>query len=157
MKKPFRETKVGKFLKEKLPDVLDAAAGLTGIDALHVVSDLIDGKEINHTDRLELEKLMLDYELDIMRIELDNVKSARDREVGVVTATGKPDYAQWIVGVIGIGIATTVILFGLFGSIVDREIFMHVLGIIEGALLLPIFNYYFGSSIGSKSKEKMLK
>lgn len=152
-KKPFKETKVGKFLKEKFPNILDAAAGLTGIDALEVVSDLIKGEDINPTDKIELQKLILEQQ----RIELENVKSAREREARVVEATGKPDYAQWFVGVIGLVIAGMVVYKGLYTEVQDREIYFHLLGVVEGAILLSIFNYYFGSSLGSKNKDKNLK
>ena len=155
-KKPFKETKVGSWLKDKFPDVLDAAAGLTGIDALRVVGDLIEGKELNPTDKMEYLALKQEYELEVMRFELDNTKSAREREVGVTQATGKPDYAQWSVGFVGLVIACVTIYVGLFTEIIDREIYFHLLGIVEGAILLSIFNYYFGSSKGSADKTKQL-
>jgi len=156
-RKPFKETKVGSWLKEKFPDVLDAAAGLTGIDALRVVGDLIEGKEMRPTDRMEYLALKQEYELEVMRLEVDNVKSARDREAKVVEATGRPDYAQWTVGLVGLIISGAVVYTGLFGEIQDREIYFHLLGVIEGAILLSIFNYYFGSSLGSKNKDDKLK
>ena len=156
MKKPFKETKFGKFLKEKAPRILDAVAGLTGIDALEVVSDLIEGENMNPTDKAEYVRLRQEYEMEVMRMELANVESARSREVGVTQATGKPDYAQWTVGAIGLLIVGAVMYVGLFGVITDKEIYMHILGIIEGAVLLSIFNYYFGSSLGSKNKDNSI-
>ncbi len=156
-RKKFRDTKVGVFLKEKFPDILDAAAGLTGIEALSVVGDLIEGKQMNPTDKMEFIRLKQEYEMEVMRLELDNVKSARDRESAVTAATGKPDYAQWTVGAIGMIIACITIYVGLFTQIIDREIYFHLLGIVEGAILLSIFNYYFGSSLGSKNKDRNLK
>ncbi len=152
-KKKFKETKVGKFLKDKFPDILDAAGSLTGIDALNVVSDLIEGKDMNPTDKVEYMRLRQEYEVEILRLETQNVISAREREVGVSTATGRPDYAQWCVGLVGLIIAVGVLYKGIFGVIEDREVYFHVLGIVEGAILLSIFNYYFGSSKGSNDKD----
>lgn len=152
-KKPFKETKVGSWLKNKFPDVLEVAADLTGIEALDVVGKLIEGKQVSAEDKLEYMKLTQDYELELLRQELDNVKSAREREVGVVQATGKPDFAQWTVGIIGLAISCTVIYVGLFQEIREEKIYYHLLGIVEGAILLSIFNYYFGSSKGSKDKD----
>lgn len=152
-KKPFRETKVGSWLKNKFPDVLEVAADLTGIEALDVVGKLIEGKQVSDEDKLEYIKLRQDYELELLRQELDNVKSAREREVGVVQATGRPDYAQWTVGLIGLAISCIVIYVGLFTEIREEKIYYHLLGIVEGAILLSIFNYYFGSSKGSKDKD----
>ena len=156
MKKPFKDSKVGKFLKDKAPRILDAVAGLTGIDALNVVSDLIEGEKLNPTDKMEYLTLKQEYELEVMRMELENVTSARLREQEVTKATGRPDYAQWTVGALGLIIAGSVIYQGLFGFIKDKEIYMHILGVIEGAVLLAIFNYYFGSSLGSKNKDNSI-
>jgi hypothetical protein len=147
VKKKFRDTKVGRFLKEKLPKVLDVAGNLTGIDALNVVSNLISGEELNQEDTVELQKLIIEQQ----RIELENVQSARNREAAYVTALEKPDYFQWIVGSIGLTLLVVVVVNGLFFDILNREVYFHVLGIIEG-IALSIFTYYFGSSLGSKKK-----
>ena len=156
MKKPFKETKIGKFLKEKAPRILDAAAGLTGIDALKVVSDLIEGEDLNPTDKMEYLSLKQEYELEVLRLEVDNVKDARDREVGLAQATGKPDYAQWTVGAIGLVLVGSVIYKGVFGIIIDKEVYHHILGLTEG-IALSIFGYYFASSLGSKNKDHTIK
>ena len=155
-KKPFKETKVGAWLKKNAPKVLDVVGDVTGIDALKKVSDLIVGEDMPFSQRLELQKLIAEQESELLKAELENVKSARDREVGVVTATGKPDYMQWAVGTIGLIISGVVVYVGLFHEIQDREIYFHLLGVVEGAILLSIFNYYFGSSLGSKNKDKRI-
>ena len=155
-KKPFKETKVGAWLKKNAPKVLDVVGDVTGIDALKRVSDLIVGEDIPFSQRLELQKLIAEQESELLKAELENVKSARDREVGVVTATGKPDYMRWAVGTIGLIISGVVVYVGLFHEIQDREIYFHLLGVVEGAILLSIFNYYFGSSLGSKNKDKRI-
>jgi hypothetical protein len=155
-KKPFKESKVGVWLKEKFPDVLNTVSDLTGIEALGVVANLIDGKKISPEEKAEFQKLKTEYELQVMRMELDNVLSARSREVEVVRASGKPDKMQMIVGLVGLAISIMVVFVGLFLNIRDREIYFHLLGLIEGAILIAIYNYYFASSIGSKSKEAKL-
>ena len=156
MKKKFKDTKVGGWLKNKFPDVLDTVGDLTGIEAFNIASSLIDGKDVMPSDKIEWLELQKDYEIEVLRFELENNKSAREREVGVTQATGKPDYAQWSVGIIGLIISCTTIYVGLFTEIVDREIYFHLLGIVEGAILLSIFNYYFGSSKGSADKTKQI-
>lgn len=156
MKKPFKESKLGTWLKEKFPDVLNTVSDLTGIEAIGVVANLIDGKDIPPEERNEFLKLKNDYELEMMRGELENITSARSREVEVVKATGKTDKMQMIVGIVGLLISIMVIYVGLFRHIEDREIYFHLLGIIEGAILIAIYNYYFASSLGSKSKESKI-
>jgi hypothetical protein len=164
MKKPFKDTKIGKFFKEKFPDILDVAGDLTGIEGLNVISNLIKGKTLSKEDEIEFLKLKNEYEIEIykldieaLRIEFEDLKSARDREARIVEATGKPDYAQWVVGLIGLFISGTVIWVGLFGKINDRELFFHLMGLVEGSILLAIFGYYFGSSLGSKKKDDLLR
>jgi len=76
MKKPFKESKVGIWLKEKFPEMLDIVAGLTGIDALEVVADLIKGSDINPSDKIEFLQLKNDYEMEMMRMEIDKFKDA---------------------------------------------------------------------------------
>lgn len=155
-RKPFRETKVGSWLREKFPDVLEAAGDVTGIEAFDVVARLINGKDMSDEERIEWARLRAEHEEEILRLEVENTKSAREREASVVQALGKPDYAQWVVGALGLLLAGAVIYKGLFGDIDDREIYFHLLGVVEGAVLLTIFNYYFGSSSGSRDKNKLL-
>lgn len=156
-RKPFRETKVGSWLKNKFPDILAAAGDVTGIEAFDVVARLIDGKAMSEADRLEWERLKREHEREMFGLYVENTDSARKREAAVVDALGKPDYAQWTVGVIGMVCSCAVIYVGLFEQIEDREIYFHLLGVIEGAMLLSIFNYYFGSSAGSKEKTRMIQ
>jgi len=156
MKKPFKDTKLGGWLKNKFPDVLDVAANLTGIEALSAVGDLIEGKSMSEEEKLEFLKLKTEYELEVLRLEIDNTKNAREREARIIEATGKHDWAQWVVGLIGLVISSSVIAVGLFGEIKDRELYFHLLGITEGAILLAIFGYYFGSSNGSKQKQSLI-
>jgi len=67
VKKPFKDTKIGKFLKEKAPklfaEALTTVGDLTGVKALTVVGNLIKGsKDISEEDKaiaaalLEFEK-----------------------------------------------------------------------------------------------------
>lgn len=149
---PFRETKVGGFLKGKFPHILDAVADLTGIKALNVVADLISGEKMSDEDKIELQRLIVEQQ----RIELENVQGARNREVEVVKALGRPDYAQWVVGVIGLIITCAVVYKGLFCVVVYPEIYFHLLGIIEGTVLLTIFNYYFGQAPGHTHKDNSI-
>lgn len=69
--------------------------------------------------------------------------------------------ADWMKTIVGIAIIV------VFSSMVftvttqeipkeNREIIIHILGIVEGALM-AIVTYYFGSSKGSQEKQEMLK
>ncbi len=66
MKKPFKDTKIGKFLKEKAPglfaEALTTVGDLTGVKALNVVGNLIKGsKEISEEDKV-IAAALLEFE-----------------------------------------------------------------------------------------------
>ena len=65
-KKKFKDTQVGKFLLEKIPDVVSAVAG----DSLagNVIQAIIGGSEMSETDKLVALK-----KLDLERAEIDGV------------------------------------------------------------------------------------
>ncbi len=154
--KKLKESKVGAWLKDKAPKVLEIVSDLTGIEALDRVSDLIKGESMSLQDKLEFERLLSEERMEVMRLEVERIKNAQDREVGVVQATGKPDYFQWAVGAVGLGVFAMIVVNGLFYDIVNEKVYFHLLGIVEG-IVLGIFGYYFGSSLGSKNKDNHLK
>ena len=154
--KKLKESKIGAWLKDKAPKVLEIVSDLTGIEALDRVGDLIKGESMSLQDKLEFERLLSEERMEVMRLEVERIKNAQDREVGVVQATGKPDYFQWIVGCVGLGVFAMIVINGLFYDIVNEKVYFHLLGIVEG-IVLGIFGYYFGSSLGSKNKDNHLK
>lgn len=156
MKKKFKDTKIGAWIKEKAPHLLEVVSDITGIEAIDKIGDLIKGETMSLQDKLEIERLLSEERMAVMNAQVAELKSARDREVGVAQATGKPDYFQWVVGGIGLFLLVLVVFNGLFYEILNREVYYHVLGIVEG-VGLSIFGYYFGSSLGSKNKDNHLK
>lgn len=154
--KKLKESKIGAWLKDKAPKVLEIVSDLTGIEALDRVGDLIKGESMSLQDKLEFERLLSEERMEVMRLEVERIKNAQDREVGVVQATGKPDYFQWLVGSVGLGVFAMIVINGLFYDIENEKVYFHLLGIVEG-IVLGIFGYYFGSSLGSKNKDNHLK
>jgi len=62
-----------------------------------------------------------------------------------------------IVGASVIALMLVCVLAVIFvPAVAENKMMIHLLGIIEGALL-TVVNYYFGSSKGSSDKNKMLK
>lgn len=70
----------------------------------------------------------------------------------------KTDWMKTIVGISIIGIFSFMVymIFAYELSDAKETIIVHVLGIIEGMLLM-IGNYYFGSSKGSQDKTEIIK
>ncbi len=135
----LKETKLGKWFRDKSPDVLEAIGELVpGGEVLKALGVLID-----KTTESEAEK----EEALFMLQELENADraSARNREVEVTKALGKRDYMQMFVGVSAMLIGIALVIWAKNG-VEDKEIFFHILGFAEGTLVGQVVNYYFGSS-----------
>jgi hypothetical protein len=140
MKKPFKETKVGSILGKILPD-----KGIAG-----VLKDLIDLDEGLSPEEKEkaAEELLRAYEA-----EIEDRNSARNREVEVAKA-GKEDWLFNLTGLVGLG-AFGVIIWAIIALDIpepNKELFYHLIGIIEG-VSLSIFGYYFGTSMKDNEKK----
>jgi hypothetical protein len=86
-KKPFKETKVGKFLKEKGGDLLDTAGSLiTGnwVDAAGQIKDLITNSDKLDPEQKEIALKYLEQDLEAMRLELEDRKDARAMQVAAL-------------------------------------------------------------------------
>jgi hypothetical protein len=144
-KKKFKDTRVGKFLKEKSPKVLDIVGDLLPSGGvLGVAKNLINLSE----DLTREEKDMLDGELvRMMELEVADRDSARKREIEL-SSHGKFDFLFYVTGIIGLSAFCFIVYAIAFLRIPEenKEIWIHLIGITEG-VVLSIFGYYFGSAI----------
>lgn len=148
-RKKFRDTKVGKFLKDKAPKILDIIGdALPSSGVFGVAKNLINLSE----DLTQEDKDMLNRELvTMMELELADKISAREREVSIA-GLHKLDFLFYTTGLVGL-IAFGFIIYAIvFLSIPEdnKEVWIHLIGITEG-VVLSIFGYYFGSSIKRNS------
>ena len=145
-KKKFKDTAVGKFFTKKLPEL--AGAALTG-GPLEALKTLID----NDTSIGPEEKARLHNELvEMYKPEVADRDSARKREVEVAKA-GKFDFLFNLTGLVGLG-AFGVIVWAILALDIpeaNKELFYHLIGIVEG-VTLSIFGYYFGTSMKDDKK-----
>lgn len=144
-KKKFKDTKVGKFLKQKAPRILDKIGDvLPDSGVLGIVKNLIDkSPELSPADKAVAHEQMKElYELEVRDRE-----SARNREVEVAK-TGKFDFLFNLTGVIGLSVFVFIVYAIVYLEIPkeNKEIFIHLIGIAEG-VVLSIFGYYFGSAV----------
>lgn len=138
-KKPFNETKVGKLLNKVLPD-----KGVVG-----VLKDVLDlDEDLTPEDKeLAAQALIRAYEA-----EVSDRDSARKREVEVAKA-GKNDWLFSLTGVVGLG-SFAVIIWAILALEIpaeNKELFYHLIGIVEG-VALSIFGFYFGTSMKEDKK-----
>ena len=136
-KKPrFWETKIGKIIggaKEILPN--------NGV--LGVLKNLIDSDDnLSTEEKKEAHKALK----DLYEIEVADRDSARQREARVKEAGGK-DPMMFITGIIGL-LAFLFVVYAVvyIPEMSDNDLFIHLMGMIEGVVVGNIFAYYYGTS-----------
>jgi len=141
-KKPFKETAVGKFLLNKLPGVVGDVLPDKGV--LGIVKNLIDTDDSMPAEEKETLKREL-YEMEIADRD-----SARKREVEVKKAGGQ-DWMMFVTGLTGLAsFIFTIYAVVYVPSVTDNDLFVHLMGMIEGVVISNIFAYYYGTSSDKK-------
>ena len=161
-KKPFKETKLGKFLHDKGGDLVNAVGSIaTGnwAGAAGQIRDLItDSSELTPEEKEQaLECLRLD--LQSFQIEVDDRKDARQREVQIATSTE----ATWLNKNTGSIIALLFVIFTctLYILVLTKQIHasenitFSVVSSVTSITTL-IIGYYFGSSRSSSVKDSTI-
>jgi hypothetical protein len=130
--------------------------------------DLVVLKQYEAANEDALLKIRLDTDrlnLNELTIRLADTSSARQRELDL-EKTNAQSLAKLTPTILALGatlfVLCTLALFVVFGKldvggkpILDRDILLYVAGVFS-AILSQIFNYYFGSSSGSKEKSQTL-
>jgi len=140
-KKKFKETAVGKFLIKKVPAFAEAA--LTG-GPIEAIKTLIDS---DPTISAEEKKRLHEDLIEAYKAEVADRDSARTREVEIAK-TGRFDFLFNLTGLVGLGAFVVIVWAILVLEIPEpnKELFYHLIGIVEG-VTLSIFGYYFGTSM----------
>ena len=144
-KKPFKETGLGKFLLGAGSTIIDVVGdALPDKGLLGVVKNLIDkDPDLSEDQKSEAH----DRLVELYRLEVEDRDSARKREAAIVNAGGS-DWMMSLTGIIGLAafafLVYTVVTTEVPQS--NKEIFIHLLGIVEG-VALSIFGYYYGSAV----------
>ena len=134
-KKPFFETKLGKILS-KISGVLPKEG------VLGVLRDVLDG---DNTLTPEEKESALNEALEAYKLEVSDRDSARKREVHL--RKYGTDWMFNVTGIVGL-LAFGFLVYTVVTTPVpetNKEIFIHMIGIVEG-VALSIFGYYFGSA-----------
>ena len=139
----IKDTKVGKWLKEKAPKVLNIVGDLLPDQGyLGVVKNLISS-DPDVTPEQEAEFEQMAFEL-----EAADRASARNREVELAKATGKTDWMMILTGVVGLfSFMFTIYAVVYIENVRENDLFIHLMGMIEGVVIGNIFAYYYGASV----------
>lgn len=164
-KKKFGETKVGAWLKkagQHIPEI--AAVGLEIVTgdiggAAEKITDILGNKAQTDAKAKELahewRKYLVEFQRELIELENADRADARAREVAVVQATGKRDWMQALVGIIGLALLIFLVIVGVFYEPTNENVFHQLLGIVEG-VALSVFAYFYGTSKGSKDKQEII-
>lgn len=173
--KPFNETKIGKFLKEKVKpiagDVLEVVGDITGIDAIERVGSLINQRKEESAEmmalHIEFEKYKLEWELELQKLELEGFKaeaadrdSARNREIEVLKASnGKRDVMM--ISVVSCALFMYIAAFAFLAwgpEVADgkKDLFNMACGQVFTFAGMA-FAYYLGTTRNSKQKDEVIK
>lgn len=147
-RKKFKDTKVGKFLKEKSPKILDVIGDvLPDSGALGVAKNLINMAEDLTQDEKDNLIGEINEMIEVAKIEFEDRHSARNREIEIAKLHNR-DFMFIATGLIGLLSFAFIVYAIAFLEVpeANKEVWIHLIGITEG-VVLSIFGYYFGSSI----------
>ena len=143
-KKKFKDTKLGSLLSKVAPKILNVAGDfLPDAGVLSMVSKMIDeDPDISPEDK----KMLQNHQKELYKIEVADRDSARNREIEVAK-TGKKDFMMTLTGVVGL-LSFAFIIYAVVyvPSVTDNDLFVHLMGMVEGVVISNIFAYYYGTS-----------
>lgn len=141
-KKPFKDTTVGKFLLKKIPGIVGDVLPDKGV--LGIVKNLIDTDDsMSAEEKANLKK-------ELYELEVADRDSARKREVEVKKAGGQ-DIMMLVTGLVGLAsFVFTIYAVVYVPSVTDNDLFVHLMGMIEGVVVSNLFAYYYGTSTDKK-------
>jgi hypothetical protein len=140
-RKKLKDTKVGQWLKDKAPQVLDTVGELLPDQgALGVVKRLIDKEDIPKEDRLEFEKLLLEQE----RHAQDNVTSRWEADMSSDSKLAKNVRPIALIALLGL-----YLLLAITDSIesIRFEVKEEYVSLLEVLALTAFSAYFAGRSI----------
>ena len=129
---------MGEWFRNKAPQHLDTIGDLMpGGQAIKAIGALIDATTESDSERAEAHALLA-------QAEAQDRADARSREVEFTKATGGRDWMQTAVGIVGM-VAFIMMIWWATQGVEEREVYFHLLGVVEG-VAVTIYGYYYGAS-----------
>ena len=110
---------------------------MPGGQAIKAIGALIDATTESDSERAEAHALLA-------QAEAQDRANARSREVRFTEATGGRDWMQTAVGIVGM-VAFVMMIWWATQGVEEREVYFHLLGVVEG-VAVTIYGYYYGAS-----------
>lgn len=159
-KKPFKETKLGSFLTGQnasgLLNTIGQVATGNWIGAVDSITEMINGSTELSAEKKELALQYLAQDLEAMKLEVEDRKDARQREVLI----NQSESSSWLSKNTGSLIALTFTIFTcvlfilvLTGNIKPSENITFTIVSSVTNIFMLVCGYYFGSSRSSQAKD----
>jgi len=142
--KKIKDTKIGKLLKEKVPHVLDIVGDfLPEQGTLGVIKNIISKEpELTPEQKAELHNQVT----ELYKLEVADRDSARQREVEMAKS-GANDWMMNLTGVVGLTCFVFIVYSVVYvPEVLHNELFVHLMGMVEGVVIGNIFAFYYGTS-----------
>jgi hypothetical protein len=154
-KKKFKDTKVGGFLSGVAPDLfktgLSLASGFLPDGGLlsTLASKIKSSSELDAEQKAET--------LHLLALDVQDRADARAMQTAIATSEHSTKLAKNFIYYLAGGVfvfSASVVLLLFFKEVPasNRDVVNFVLGVLVGTGLTGVFNYFFGSSAGSKEK-----
>jgi len=142
--KKLKDTKIGLLLKEKAPKILELIGDvLPSNGTMGILKNIISkDPDLTPEEKAELHNRVI----ELYKLEVADRDSARKREVEIAKAGGN-DWMMNVTGVIGLSCFVFIIYSVVYiPEVLDNELFIHLMGMVEGVVIGNIFAFYYGTS-----------
>jgi len=156
MKKPFKETKLGNLLQNKLPDAINIVGDvLPNNGVLGIVKNLISSSNLSEEDKQELTALTLEME----RLENEELANARNLQIEALKQDDvfSKRFNYYLAG--GSIFLGFIYLFAVTFLAIpsDSQRFADIgFGVISTVVFGQIYSFFYGSSQSSKNKDSII-
>lgn len=142
--KKLKDSKIGTLLKEKAPKVLEIIGDvLPSSGTMGILKNIISkDPDLTPEEKAELHNQVT----ELYKLEVADRDSARKREIEMAKA-GASNFMMNLTGVIGL-MCFVFILYSVvyIPTVSDNDLFVHLMGMIEGVVIGNIFAFYYGTS-----------
>lgn len=166
-KKAFKDTLFGKIVSKAgnlIPDAIGVATKVISGNFSGAIDDVLGhlsksndpkAKQIITELTLQRDQILLEFS----RVELEETKAVL-LDIQDARANRKDSDVMFnFVTVFGLILCAFIVYAITFIEVPaeNKDLFTHLVGIVEGAIFIKIFTFFFGSSAGSKKKTQLLK
>ena len=142
--KKLKDTKIGILLKDKAPKVLELIGDvLPSSGTMGILKNIISkDPDLTPEQKAELHNQVT----ELYKLEVADRDSARNREVEMAKAGGN-DWMMNLTGVVGLFCFIFIVYSVVYiPEVLHNELFVHLMGMVEGVVIGNIFAFYYGTS-----------